>query len=104
MQKSKYISKEPCPECQSKDNVAVYDDGHKYCFGCGWQFQPPKDKPIKFEKPFKMKVTPLLPFVTPKALPKRGITKETCELYDYGYAEYNNQVVQVATYLSLIHI
>ena len=95
---SKYISKEPCPECQSKDNVAVYDDGHKYCFGCGWQFQPPKDKPIKFEKPFKMKVTPLLPFVTPKALPKRGITKETCELYDYGYAEYNNQVVQVATY------
>ena len=98
MQKSKYISKEPCPECQSRDNVAVYDDGHKYCFGCGWQFQPPKDKPIKFEKPFKMKVTPLLPFVTPKALPKRGITKETCELYDYGYAEYNNQVVQVATY------
>ena len=98
MEKSKYISKEPCPECQSKDNVAVYDDGHKYCFGCGWQFQPPKDKPIKFEKPFKMKVTPLLPFVTPKALPKRGITKETCELYDYGYAEYNNQVVQVATY------
>ena len=44
---SKYKTKEPCPECGSKDNVAVYDDGHKNCFGCGWQFQPKKN----FKKP-----------------------------------------------------
>jgi twinkle protein len=36
--------------------------------------------------------------VTPIALPKRGITKETCELFGYGQAEYRGQPVQVATY------
>lgn len=30
-----FIKHEPCPDCGSRDNVAVYDDG-KYCFGCGW--------------------------------------------------------------------
>ena len=32
------------------------------------------------------------------ALPKRGITKETSELFGYGIAEYRRQPVQVATY------
>ena len=41
---------------------------------------------------------PLLKFVTPKALPKRAITKETCELFNYGISEHNGQPVQVATY------
>lgn len=35
-----FVRHEPCPECGSKDNVAVYRDkeGHesKYCFGCGY--------------------------------------------------------------------
>ena len=73
--KSKYVRKEPCPECGSKDNLAIYDDGHGYCFGCGYTQQPQKDKPRKsFVKSVKK---PLLKFVTPKALPKRAITKET---------------------------
>ena len=94
--KSKYVRKEPCPECGSKDNLAIYDDGHGYCFGCGYTQQPQKDKPRKsFVKPVKK---PLLKFVTPKALPKRAITKETCELFNYGTSEHNGQPVQVATY------
>ena len=36
---SKFLYHEPCPACGSKDNLAVYDDGHKYCFGCHWQEQ-----------------------------------------------------------------
>lgn len=28
---------EPCAACGSKDNVGVWKDGHKYCFGCGWK-------------------------------------------------------------------
>ena len=27
---------EGCPSCGSKDNVGVWEDGHKWCFGCGW--------------------------------------------------------------------
>jgi len=29
---SKVVAREPCPKCNSKDNVAVYADGGKYCF------------------------------------------------------------------------
>lgn len=36
------VNKERCPKCAEMgkdtrgDNLAVYDDGHKYCFGCGY--------------------------------------------------------------------
>ena len=29
-----FVRHEPCPSCGSKDNLAVYEDGGKYCFGC----------------------------------------------------------------------
>jgi twinkle protein len=32
MSDSKVISRESCPDCGSKDNVAVYDNGGKHCF------------------------------------------------------------------------
>ena len=94
--KSKYVRKTSCPECGSKDNMAIYDDGHGFCFGCSYTYHPPKEKPRKsFIKTVKK---PLLKFVTPKALPKRGITQETCELFNYGITEHNGVPVQVATY------
>jgi len=33
---SKFVKHEPCPHCGSKDNLGVWDDGHKWCFGCGY--------------------------------------------------------------------
>ena len=39
-EKSKVVKKIPCPKCREEgrdtkgDNLAVYDDGHKYCFAC----------------------------------------------------------------------
>ena len=42
---SKFLSSERCPRCASKggdkkgNNLAVYDDGHKWCYACGF-FQP----------------------------------------------------------------
>ena len=93
---SKYVRKTSCPECGSKDNMAIYDDGHGFCFGCSYTMQPPRDKPRKsFIKTVKK---PLLKFVTPKPLPKRGLSHETCELFNYGISEHNGVPVQVATY------
>lgn len=40
----------------------------------------------------------LIPFVTPQALAKRGITEETCKLYRYGTTTYMGQPAQVAEY------
>ena len=39
-EKSKVVKKIPCPKCREEgrdtkgDNLALYDDGHKYCFAC----------------------------------------------------------------------
>lgn len=30
----KCIRHDPCPECGSRDNVGVYEDGSTFCFGC----------------------------------------------------------------------
>ena len=45
---SRYLHAEQCPICRqigkdnSEDNLAVYDDGHKYCFSCGYLMPSPK--------------------------------------------------------------
>ena len=33
---SEFLRHQPCPECGSKDNCSVWDDGHEWCFGCGY--------------------------------------------------------------------
>jgi len=33
---SRFIQHEACPSCGSRDNLARYDDGHAWCFGCGY--------------------------------------------------------------------
>lgn len=95
---SKFLRHEPCPQCNSKNNLARYDDGHATCFGCGYQDQPLKGEALKPIAPMAPPVTPLLDFIDIKALEKRGIDLDTCKLYGYGYSVHNNAKVQVATY------
>ena len=97
---NKYVKKEPCPNCGSKDNLAVYSDGHAFCFGCSYRVPAPTEKKHKRKSYYSStKVTsPLIKFVTPKELPKRGITEETAKFFNYGIADYNGSPVQVATY------
>ena len=35
MENSEFSYHAPCIQCDSKNNVAVYSDGHGHCFGCG---------------------------------------------------------------------
>jgi len=60
---SKVISREPCPQCRGKgednkgDNLALYDDGHAYCYKCGFvKFVNGKEKTVKLTpvKDFEM--------------------------------------------------
>lgn len=37
---SEFLAHEPCPKCGSKDNLARFDDGHGWCFGCN-HYEPP---------------------------------------------------------------
>ena len=97
---NKYVKKEPCPECGSKDNLAVYSDGHAFCFGCSYRRPAPTEKKHKRKTYYSPSpvTKPLIKFVTPKELPKRGITEETAKFFNYGIADYNGHPVQVATY------
>ena len=97
---NKYVRKEPCPECGSKDNLAVYSDGHAFCFGCSYRRPAPTEKKHKRKTYYSPSpvTKPLIKFVTPKELPKRGITEETAKFFNYGIADYNGTPVQVATY------
>jgi len=39
---SEFSHHEPCEQCGSKNNVGVWKDGHKYCFGCQWKLNTRK--------------------------------------------------------------
>lgn len=43
MVESQFTNHESCPSCGSKDNLARYDDGHGFCFGCNYYEQDKSD-------------------------------------------------------------
>ena len=92
---SHFIEHLPCDKCGSKDNNALYSDGHTYCFGC--KAQTPGDGQAK-----KQSTAPELPKTLIDghyaALPVRGLTEETCRKFDYRISEYKGKAVQVANY------
>lgn len=101
------VSRAGCPDCGSRDNVAVYDDGYKKCFGqgCGYwegttngtQADGLLGKPSGSLRDDPRRV-PMVD-VEYVALNKRGISEETCRLYKYGVGEkFDGTPVHVAQY------
>lgn len=108
-QESKEIDRTQCPICLDAgyNNMAIYDDGHTYCYSCG---------SINSEK------TATCELITPlnliqgecQALDKpgqRGISLEICQFMDYQIGRYsgnigsgndkrfcNNELVHIANY------
>lgn len=81
---------QPCPDCGSHDALTVYSDGHTHCFSCEkTTFPKGEDQSL-----------PLIPTNTLEAitLTSRGISKETCELYNYLCGRYKDKPVQVACF------
>ena len=75
MTESEFIRHDPCPDCGSSDALAVYTDGHTYCFSCttrtpgdGEQNKLPMQSNVQFKG-------------NPQRLNKRGISERTCEKY-----------------------
>jgi len=79
---SDFTKHEECPQCGSKDNLAVYSDGHGYCFGCGY-WSPPTEDNITREEQHNM--TERTQQVHTKgflgALPERNISKNIAAKY-----------------------
>lgn len=95
---SNFIYKTACPVCGSKDNLAVYDDGHGHCFGCGHHpTSVDSDEEAPTRKKGKRMATGLIDG-TVKALAKRGITEETCRVWNYKVGNFQGSPVQIAEY------
>lgn len=86
---------EPCPSCGSRDNLARYDDGHGYCFGCGHYERGDGTTP----EPTRTKVTGDFVSGEIQDLPKRKIYSKTCEKFGYRVGtDRAGKVVQIADY------
>ena len=69
---------EPCPDCGSRDNLARYDDGSGFCFGCSHHEQGDGTRSDRPRRP----PTALIQGEA-KALPHRALSLETCQKYRY---------------------
>lgn len=81
------LGKEPCPKCGSSDNLARYADGHAHCFSqtCGYREwgdgeggSVPTNTEHRAFEPVEFSILPL---------PKRGLSAETCALWNYGVGD-----------------
>jgi twinkle protein len=94
---------EPCPECGSKDNLARYDDGHGYCFGCAYYEHDNSGTSNVFTNTINIKekipsdYRPIRG--TTYGLTKRGISEETCRKYGYSIGEYQGARAHIANFV-----
>jgi twinkle protein len=96
---SSCIGHEPCPACGSRDNLARYDDGHGYCFGC--QYYEKGDGSVEFKEAgtFVASSSPYASsFLSGEyvPLPRRGLTIDTVR--KYGYRVNEERGVQIADF------
>ncbi|ANS05490.1 DNA primase [uncultured phage_Deep1-GF2-KM23-C739] len=98
-----FLHYEQCPECRTNhrdnagDNLAMYSDGHGYCFSCHY-FEKSEDEVNKeFPKDTNMITGEY------KNLTKRKIDEQTCKHFGYQIGNYNNQPVHIAPYYNKEH-
>ena len=97
MTTSEAVEHQPCIDCTSSDGMAVYTDGHTYCFVCGKYHQ---GKRAKGTEP--MTTTNTLTTVTqvPEnkgvrgSIRDRGIVKDTVIKYGVGLGVHNKKIVE----------
>ena len=89
---SNVIGRSQCPQCKdsSRDNLVEYDSGSSYCFACGyWEGE-------ECEKGFRK----MDGFIqgTYKELINRGISKNTCNHFDYMVGVKDGKTVHIENY------
>jgi twinkle protein len=77
---SNFLHHDACEACGSSDGLAVYDDGHTFCFVCRKNNQENKRQDKLSEKGLKSRdITPLTDVF--RAIPKRGLTEEAIKKF-----------------------
>ena len=86
---SSFLYHAPCPQCGSKNNLAVYSD-HSFCFTPGCGYKGSEEIIQELDKQFYHGET--------KALSKRKITAESCDKFGYKIGSENGKSFQIANY------
>lgn len=95
---SEFVKHDSCPNCGSKDNLAVYSDGHTWCFGCHTRTGPVKsidnfrNKFSEKEKEDKWNALPIdfsyhIPEVGRQWLNKYHLTNKEIIANRFGWSE-----------------
>lgn len=98
---STFLHHEGCPNCGSSDNVGVYSDGHKFCFGCRHFWAPNKSSPIiKYHRAANDKnvdlprdATRVIPMMCSDWLFKYGITAQETYENNIMYSHIMNRLI-----------
>ena len=89
-----------CPKCAEQgndtscDNLAVYSDGHSYCYACKY-YQKGENSAVNYQ-PAPKEFTPIKGVFEP--IPSRNITEDTCRQFNYQLFNHNDKKYHVASY------
>ena len=95
---SKVVGREQCPACASRgqdtsqDNLAVYDDGHKYCFACEYIENGNKKMDVVIDSMKNVK------FYHGNPVSNRGITEKTMRMYGYETIAKGGKKAEIASF------
>ena len=96
MSESDFKYHAPCQACGSRDNVAVYSDGHGHCFGCGTYYKDYESTGKVAQFPTQTMYQYLKGELKP--LVKRKINTDTVSKFKYQTGKHNGKTVQIANY------
>lgn len=107
-----FVRHEPCPKCDSKDNLARYDDGHGYCFGCNSYFPAGGGEVKEFPSTSRtMEMQGIVAAIADRKISqdtakKYGVTTEfrvgSTEAIKHYYPYFNKQGVQCGSKLRVL--
>ncbi|KGK67062.2 DNA primase [Xanthomonas citri pv. fuscans] len=93
---SQFVAKEPCPKCGSRDNLARYDDGHGFCFGCS-HYEPADGDATRTQS--RPRMSDDFAQGEASALAARGLQEETCRKFSYWVGKNKDgKTCQIANY------
>ena len=108
---SLFLRHEPCPKCDSRDNLARYEDGHAFCFGCSHYERPGHEDHVVEEPSVDLTITEEpktfsqttnhklgLIDIHYSEIPKRKLDEDTCTRWKYGIGIRNGIQYHVAQY------
>ncbi len=104
---STVVSKGPCPDCGSTDNLTTYSDGHQFCFTPGCGYKKGTRSTMDQDEPEVSSKTPsrAIPFdlsFTPDGLKKRGLKADTLKRFGYFRTRIKDKDRDIAPYYNML--